>query len=332
MGSPRALAGEIIDMAGRKVLIPDYPDRVFGAAPPVNVLLSVVAPEVMLGLNFPIPAEAADFFPLAMRELPIVSVFGLSPQINAEAVLTLKPDFALGWQSALLNADRMESTFRRMGLPLVLVKMERLEDWPTALRFTGGLLGRAERAEMLAQDVETTLARLQTLRVNLDAAPKRRLRVYYAEGPDGLSTACHASLRASAIELAGGYNVRRCSPGTRSHGTERIGLEEVLLLAPDIIIAHDPAFPALARADSRWQHLAAVRENRICLAPRWPHNWIDRPPSVMQALGAQWLANLLYPQDFPLDLKAETRRFYQLFLGVPINDAQLESLLLASCV
>ncbi|MDR2688511.1 MAG: hypothetical protein LBB76_01975, partial [Azoarcus sp.] len=43
--------------------------------------------------------------------------------------------------------------------------------------------------------------------------------------------------------------------------------------------------------------------------------------SAFLALGAQWLAHLLYPQDFPLDLKAETRRFYQRFLGVLINDA-----------
>jgi iron complex transport system substrate-binding protein len=325
---PCAFAGEITDMAGRQVRIPDHPQRVFGAAPPVNVLLSVVAPETALGLNFPIPAEAAGFFPPALRELPVVSVFGLAPQINAEAVLALKPDFALGWQSAMLNADKMEFTFRRMGLPLVLVKMERLEDWPAALRFTGGILNRAARAEMLARDVEAALARLQNLRVKLDAAPERRLRVYYAEGPDGLSTACHASLRASAIELAGGYNVRRCAPGTHAQGTEKVNLEEVLRLSPDVIIAHDPAFLAMARAkDSRWRHVTAVRANRIHLAPRWPHNWIARPPSVLQALGAQWLANLLYPQDFPLDLKAETRHFYQRFLNVSLDDAQLETLL-----
>ena len=56
-------------------------------------------------------------------------------------------------------------------------------------------------------------------------------------------------------------------------------------------------------------------------------NWVDRPPSFMRALGIQWLANALYPKQFPLDLEAETRRFYRLFFGVDLSDAQLVALL-----
>jgi iron complex transport system substrate-binding protein len=107
---------------------------------------------------------------------------------------------------------------------------------------------------------------------------------------------------------------------------EKISLEQVLALAPDIIVTQERGFAASVRQDPRWQGVKAVREGRIYLVPRWPHNWIDRPPSVMRALGAQWLAHVFYPQAYPLDMTQETRKFYHLFLGVDPDAQQVEAL------
>ncbi|MDR1889548.1 MAG: hypothetical protein LBQ81_09275, partial [Zoogloeaceae bacterium] len=51
--TPPANPLTLTDMAGRKVVIPDITDRpyrVFGSAPPLNVLLHVINPENMIGL------------------------------------------------------------------------------------------------------------------------------------------------------------------------------------------------------------------------------------------------------------------------------------------
>ena len=57
--------------------------------------------------------------------------------------------------------------------------------------------------------------------------------------------------------------------------------------------------------------------------PQYPFNWIDRPPSVNRIIGIKWVAHLLYPDLFPYDMRAETRRFYATFYHWNLTDAEL---------
>jgi iron complex transport system substrate-binding protein len=127
------------------------------------------------------------------------------------------------------------------------------------------------------------------------------------------------------FELAGAYNVYRCQSSSHM-GMDKVSIEQVVAFAPEVIVTFNRNLPALIAQDSRWQNVKAVKTGRIYLAPQWPHNWIDRPPSQSRALGALWLANLLYPNDFPLDLKAETKDFYRLFYNLELSDAAFEQL------
>lgn len=318
-------AREITDMAGRKVVVPDRIERVFGSAPPLNVLLHAVAPETMLGLSFPVTDENRAFFPPRLQTLPVVGgIFGMGQQMNPETVLAMKPDIALAWKSPFIDQAKIEGAFVKIGVPVVFIQLDVLADWPAALRYTGHLLGHEKTAETQAQYVEQRLAKVAGVVKGIPES--QRVKVYYAEGPDGLATDCHRSFHTEAIELAGGYNVYRCEPKDHT-GMERISLEQVLSFAPEVIITQDPALAANIAREARWQGIPAVRTGRIHVVPRWPHNWVDRPPSMMRVLGVQWLANLFYPKAYPLDLRRETREFYQLFLGTHLSDGQLDSLL-----
>lgn len=321
--SGAAQAREITDMAGRKVQIPERIGRVFGSAPPLNVLLHAVAPETMVGLSFPVPENARPYFPARLQTLPVVGgVFGMGQQMNAETVMALKPDLALAWKSPYIDQARIESALAKTGTPTVFVQLDTLNDWPAALRFTGQLLGHAAQAEKQAVYVEQALTKLSRF---VAAVPeKKRPRVYYAEGTDGLATDCHLSFHTEAIELAGGYNVYRCQPKDHT-GMERINLEQVMGFDPEIIVTHERNFAAIVRDEPRWQGVRAVRDGRIYVIPKWPHNWVDRPPSVMRVLGAQWLASIFHP-GYAFDLKRSTREFYTLFLGVTPSDAEIDAL------
>ncbi|PPQ40473.1 hypothetical protein SAMN06265338_102217 [Rhodoblastus acidophilus] len=126
--------------------------------------------------------------------------------------------------------------------------------------------------------------------------------------------------------MAGGENVHHCQQSNHGGG-EAGSLEQVIAYKPDFILAQDRQFVASALEQPVWRNVPAISAHAIAFAPRLPFNWGDRPPSFMRAIGVQWLANLLYPELFPLDLRAETKRFYKLFLNVDLSDANLDDIL-----
>lgn len=319
-----AQAREIVDMAGRKVVVPDHIQRVYGSAPPLTVLLHAVAPDMMLGTNLTVPPEGKRYLPPKLSRLPVLGgVYGMGQAVNPEELLALKPDIALAWKSPFVDQAMVEATFAKIHVPVVFVSLDTLADWPAALRFTGRLLHRQAKADAVADYVAR--AQVRVTRAVANIPQKERLRVYYAEGPDGLSTDCNSSFHTEAIALAGGDNVYHCRPKTHM-GMESVSLEQVIAFDPQVILVQDRKALAAIRQDPRWAGIGAVRNGRVYAIPRWPHNWVDRPPSLMRALGIQWLAHLFYPQRYPLDLPRETRHFYRLVLGVELSDGDLEAL------
>jgi iron complex transport system substrate-binding protein len=58
-----------------------------------------------------------------------------------------------------------------------------------------------------------------------------------------------------------------------------------------------------------------------------PFGWVDFPPSVNRLVGLWWLAKVLYPHQFPEDLRPITLDFFQRFYHVSPSDAQIDSIL-----
>ena len=58
-----------------------------------------------------------------------------------------------------------------------------------------------------------------------------------------------------------------------------------------------------------------------------PYGWFDAPPGVNLLIGVRWLASILYPKQFPENLRDTTRTFYKLFYSVELTDEQINALL-----
>jgi iron complex transport system substrate-binding protein len=324
----RALEGatrEITDMAGRKVTIPATISKVYGASPPANHLLYAVAPDLMAGLSLPISDSDKPFVRPGVARLPVLGgIFGRGRHFNPEEVLKAKPDFVLAWVEKHGNVANTEESFSRIGLPVVVVRLDTLSDYPATLTFLGDVLGRSERAKALADYIAAAIARVGA--ATSDISPEKRINVFYAETADGLTTECDQSFHVEPIRVAGGENVHHCRQSTRM-GMEKISLEQIIAYQPELILVQDRRFAASVASNPTWRNVEAVKTGRITAIPRVPFNWLDRPPSFMRALGIQWLANLFYPDRFPLDLKAETKAFYKLFVGVDLTDSDVETIL-----
>ena len=151
----------------------------------------------------------------------------------------------------------------------------------------------------------------------------QRPRVYYGRGPRGLETGLGGSINVETIEFLGARNVA----AERSGGMATVSIEQVLLWNPDVIVTIDRDFSASVRTDPVWSSVKAVQTGRVHLSPKMPFGWVDFPPSVNRLIGLWWLAKLLYPEQFPEDLRPLTRDFYTRFFHKTPTDAQIESVL-----
>jgi len=47
----------------------------------------------------------------------------------------------------------------------------------------------------------------------------------------------------------------------------------------------------------------------------------------MRLLGVKWVANLLYPDRYPVDMVKETQQFFRLFLGFDLSAKEAKKLM-----
>ena len=87
---------------------PDRVRRVFAAGPPATVLVTVLAPEKLLGWSGAMSAEALSWLPPSLRELPVLGrLSGRGSTIPLEKLLALKPDL-------IVDAGTVDATYLSM--------------------------------------------------------------------------------------------------------------------------------------------------------------------------------------------------------------------------
>lgn len=316
-----AMARDIIDMSGRTVAVPDTIHKIY-AMTHAFALITAVAPDLVAGFASPRAPnpKTIGFLPPVMRSLPDLGGGG---NVNVEKLKAIGVDVALGWAST--GEAYPAAQLERGEIPVVDIDVDRLADYPATLRFLGSLTGRQARGEALAHDLETIIGRLKDKLGDLPPAEKPR--VYYAESADGLTSQCGNADRAEVITYAGGSNVLSCDNLSTMGDNYPTDVEKVVALDPDVIVARFGQAAAMIRTDPRWQSIKAVKTGKVYAVPAYPYNWFDRPPSFMRALGAEWLAGLLHPDLYPVDIRAEAKGFFTQFYAYDLSEADLDGLL-----
>ncbi|MCY1020348.1 cobalamin-binding protein [Pyxidicoccus sp. MSG2] len=199
---------------------PPYPRRVVCMTEETTeVLYRIGAGDLVVGVSgFTVrPPEA--------RKKPRVSSF---LDANFERILDLKPDLVLGFSD--LQADIGRELCKR-GVPVYLFNQRSIAEILQSVRLTGALVGRAEDAARLAEELTANLER------HAEAADRlpRRPRIFFEEWHEPLIS----SIRwvSELVEVVGGEDV--CRESRASHGAKgRIfEPEEVAKRNPDAVIA-----------------------------------------------------------------------------------------------
>jgi iron complex transport system substrate-binding protein len=320
----------ITDQAGRQVTIPDPIETVWCVSPMGTNLMYMLAPDMLVGWNITPTALEKKYIPEQYRSVTgMGGWYGKNTTGNVEEIIKRDPDvvFSLGDvdEAAISEAERIQGL---LNIPVVMVGGD-LTASGDALRYIGGLIGADDRAKELADYCDGVIQEAREISTSLSDADK--VRVYYAEGMEGLNTDPAGSMHTEVLDLVGGANVADVTLES-DYGMAPVSLEQVLVWDPEVIlVASDPAEESNVyeqiTTSSQWATVTAVKEGQVYQIPRGPFDWFDRPPCISRILGVRWLGNLLYPDLYQYDIETEVKDFYKVFYHMELADTQLQELM-----
>lgn len=269
----------VTDETGRRVTIPDNPQRIISLSPSITETIYA------LGLEDRLVGDT-DYcdYPPAARQKPHVGSL-LNPSL--ERIVALKPDLVLG--DAQGNRRETADQLEHLGIPLYGLGAHSLDDTLRSIEDVGRVLGQEEKAQALVASLRQRIQAVEQ-RVAGGARPKVLFVVWYQP----LITAGPGTFIADVIRRAGGISI---ADGLKGEWP-RLSLESALERDPDVILF--PRTAAFSPDLEQFHHLAgwkdfrAVRDNRMYFIS----DVINRPgPRLVDAL--EEVARILHPEAAP---------------------------------
>lgn len=323
---------EVVDDWGRTLHIPapDQLERIYFTSALAQNFCFTLNPEILAGTAAQFSSEQLQYLPESTKELAYMGSLSGDGEINREMLMAKNVQLVMSIsavgleESYVSDADDLQNA---TNIPVYMLdgSMDKIAQ---CYRTLGSLFGREERAAELASYCEDVYERVT--QAVAQVPPEKRVKLYYAEGPEGLQTEPDASQHALAFAVAGANNVAAV-PENEGLGMSDVSLEQVLAWAPDVIVAWDyenmgGAADYIATS-ANWAEIPACKNGRVYAMPCIPFAWLDRPPAVNRFLGIQWIANMLYPDVFDVDMVEVGREFYKLFYWVEPTEEQMRGIL-----
>ena len=83
----------------------------------------------------------------------------------------------------------------------------------------------------------------------------------------------------------------------------------------------------MIKTDKAWAELDAVKNGKVYKIPTTPYSAMANPPSVNRVFGVLWLGNILYPEQYGIDITTELQSFYKLFYHIDIDKVKAAEIL-----
>ncbi|MEZ5616548.1 MAG: cobalamin-binding protein [Rhodocyclaceae bacterium] len=249
IGAARAEVA-VRDDSGQWVRLAQPARRIVSLAPHMTEnLYAAGAGEYLVGA-----VEYSDY-PEAALALPRVGGY---TRVDLEAVMALRPDLVVVWQSG--NAQAQMAKLRALGVPLYVSQPNRIEDIAAELERLGTLAGREARARDAAERFH---ARLAALRDEFSGRPP--VRTFYQVWHRPLVTVGGAQIISAGLRLCGGDNVFESLPRLG----HQVTVEAVIQANPEAIVASGTGEGQPESLDGwrRWQSITAVRRDNLFFVP-----------------------------------------------------------------
>lgn len=209
--SPGAGRRDVVDDLGRTVRVPGRIERVVTLAPNLTEIVFAAG-----GGDRLVGADQFSDYPPEARALPRVG--GMQPDI--ERIVALRPDVVLA--STEGNQPSLAPSLAAAGVPLFVVRTDRLDEIPLSLSRAGALLGTGN-GETAASTLRDQIARQARRRA-------KRPRILFAVWADPLFAAGRETFADDLITLTGAENA------VKAKGWPQYPQESLLASPPDIVL------------------------------------------------------------------------------------------------
>ncbi len=322
----------VTDHAGREVEIPTPSNikSVFFTSSLAQVYITCLCPDLLGGTAAKFEERSLPYLPEGITDLPYLGTLHNNGEIDREQLLTQKIDIMFSISGIELTQQNISEAIEiqdQTRIPCLLVDGS-FDKIPAAFRFLGDILGRESRAEELANFCDEFYQRVH--KVVLTIPESEKIGVYYAEGPEGLQTEPESSQHMLGFLEGGAKDVAVCKE-TYGGGMTDVSLEQVIKWDPEVIIGWDVDTRGGAvddiRTNKNWSNITAVKNGRVYAMPNEPWAWCDRPPGVNRLIGIHWVANLLYPQYYDVDMVEVTQEYFKAMYQVDVERETVEKML-----
>jgi len=246
--------------------------RIVSLAPHVTELLFAVgAGKQVVGT-----VDYSDY-PAAAKAIPKVGGYS---KLDLEAIVALKPDLIIGWESG--NHAASVQKLRSMGLPVYLTQPNKLEEIPSVLERFGKLAGTEVAAKQAARQFRERQAKLTS-----QYSHKPNVPVFYQVWKQPLMTVNGKQIISDVLRICGGSNVFADLPIL----APTVTAEAVIAINPEVILASGMGQSRPDWVDDwrRWGSLTAVKRNNLYFIP--PDLLQRHTPRILD--GAEKLCHLL---------------------------------------
>ena len=310
----------ITDMMGREVTVPSDPQS-------ICVLDAFAAPVVVMlgyGDRMPSTINAVSRNLLLQSICPALEdavVVKTSGTINAETMLELKTDLIIIGDDTYASDEKAK--LDTLGVPYIVVKYASMAEQMQVVTLLGEAL---QNEEMAGKYIDYYQSCIDLVSGGVPKTPDKPAVKLYHSVNEAARTDYPGSLCADWIALMDVNNVSLDTQLNITEGKAYATLEQIYNWDPDIIIANESGVADYILTDSKWQGLRAVIDRQVYQMPiglsRWGH-----PTSIETPLAILWLAELLYPDSFDINVIEEMTSFYKDLYGYTITDEEADDII-----
>ncbi|MBY5343756.1 ABC transporter substrate-binding protein [Rhizobium leguminosarum bv. viciae] len=325
--APAAFAEEIVfkDQGNREVRLAKAAERVVSIVIPMasTVIALDGSTRKLIGMNPTAKSAVVEgilgrIFPEA-KDIPSdVTAPNFVP--NVEALTAANPDLVIQWGDR--GAD-IVAPITNAGLTTMLILYGTEELTRDYMTMAAKAIGKPERIGELVEWRDRVQKDIEAKATAIPDDKKPNVLYLGRALSDISASGTKGNYNAWSIQLAGGRDA-----SAELNGTVSVNKEQIAAWNPDVIFLN--AFEA--KLDIDWVYndpilslTNAAKSKRVYKMPLGGYRW--DPPSQESPLSWMWTANLLHPEIFKYDLRAEMKTAYKTLYNYDLADSDIDNIL-----